>query len=56
MIVKIVWVSSDTYWYARHKGKEFEVEDYDDGSYVTKANNSSLKHLIKKSDCEIINK
>jgi hypothetical protein len=57
MRVKVIKASEDVYWYAKHIGEEFEVEDGIDGdAYLVIDSNIGVDYYIGKNDCEVINK
>lgn len=55
MRVKIIKASEDIYWYSKHIGEKFEVEDgNDEDAYLVIDNNTGIDSYIQKDDCEII--
>ena len=59
--VKVICCRKSSYWYSRHIGEIFEVEDHDDKDYVLFRPSYGMggeitAHYIIKSDCLIISK
>ena len=55
MKVRIERAEYPTYWYAKHIGETFEVEQYDSKSYVLAEDKpTAIWRMIEVSDCVVL--